>query len=98
MEGGQTIAEMAQAEKIMRAAFRVVRRARYVKGLASQNTMVIILFEKREQIDDVCWFDLAQDKESCRNVLTQGGKTNLQTKTNLTLLKISRARNKKPNC
>jgi hypothetical protein len=47
MEGGQTIAEMAQAEKIMRAAFRVVRRARYVKGLASQNTMVIILFENR---------------------------------------------------
>jgi hypothetical protein len=24
MEGGQTIAEMAQAEKIMRAAFRVI--------------------------------------------------------------------------
>ena len=39
IEGGQTIAEMAHAENIMSAAFRVVLRARYVKGRVTEKNL-----------------------------------------------------------
>jgi len=54
MDGGQTIADIAQAEKIISAAFRVVLLALYVKGLVTEKYLSKLMTNKfiTDALDD----------------------------------------------